>query len=383
MAIWSQATWRTLVRVPDAANECSSGARAGRPNRLMSALDPIAMSEADTPPRVTVVVPLYNGAENLAETLSSIQRQTHRAAEVLVVDDGSTDGGAQVARDHPVGATVLTQPNHGVAVARNHGLAAASGDWSPSSIRTISGIPITYAVQSHGLHSIPMSASSSSMRSPSQPSRMPASWRRWTASQAAGPASELLAARHSETLIERADVDGSDQVARHDVRTMLRGPISMTTSFIADPALLRLAGGFAPHALAMDDYWLLVNVARLTPIARVDQPTVFYRVHTTATSRTTRLGLPFLSSAAALRLGGGLVPTREGLRGGLDGRLHRHLLDELLSSPEYRDPLFRGAVDDLARLLWPRGGHRRSRWRAQLAARAPWLRRAVRALRRR
>ena len=164
---------------------------------------------------------------------------------------------------------------------------------------------------------------------------------------------------------------------------MLRGPISMTTSFIADPALLRLAGGFAPHALAMDDYWLLVNVARLTPIARVDQPTVFYRVHTTATSRTTRLGLPFLSSAVALRLGGGLIPVAEGMRGGLDGRLHRHLLDELLASPEYRQPRFRRTVDDLARLIWPPGGHRRARWRARLASRVPTLRRAIRRLRRR
>jgi len=347
----------------------------------MSALDPIAMSEADDQTRVTVVVPLYNGAENLAETLSSIERQTHRAVEVLVVDDGSTDGGARIARDHPVGATVLTQPNHGVAVARNHGLAAASGDWvafldqddlwHPDHLRRA----VAWLAQHPDERILFVNEIAfSTLEDAGELETMDRLAGGWASIRT--PRGKAL-----ETLIEQADVHGSDQVARHDVRTMLRGPITMTTSFIADPALLRLAGGFAPHALAMDDYWLLVNVARLTPIARVDQPTVFYRVHSTATSRTTRLGLPFLSSAAALRLGGGLVPTSEGLQGGLDGRLHRHLLDELLSAPEYRDPLFRGAVDDLARLLWPRGGHRRSRWRAQLAARAPWLRRVVRSFR--
>jgi hypothetical protein len=179
-------------------------------------------------------------------------------------------------------------------------------------------------------------------------------------------------------LVEGVDATGSADVEVNDVRAMLRGPISMTTSFVADPALLRLAGGFAPHAPAMDDYWLLVNVARLVPIPQVDQPTVFYRVHTGATSRSTRLGLPFLSSAVALRLGGGLIPVAEGLAGHhLDGDLHLHLLHELLAAPDYRDRRFRGAVDDLARLLWPPSGRRRKRIRAQVAARSPWLRSVV------
>ena len=188
--------------------------------------------------------------------------------------------------------------------------------------------------------------------------------------------------RTLDDLIAKADVSGTELVRHHDVVSMLKGPVSVTTSFVAEPQLLRLAGGFAPHALAMDDYWLLVNVARLQPIAHLDQPTVFYRVHVRATSRTTRLGLPFLSSAVALRLGGGLVSRTEGLNGGATGELHSHLLSELLEGPEYRDAAFRRAVDHLAGLLWPPKGRRLQRWRARLGSRLPGLRRAVRRLRR-
>jgi hypothetical protein len=108
---------------------------------------------------------------------------------------------------------------------------------------------------------------------------------------------------------------------------------------------------------------------------------VFYRVHVSATSRTTRLGLPFLSSAVALRLGGGLIDVGEGIRGGLDGKLHGHLLHEMLSAPEYADARFRATVGRLAELLWPPDGRRAERRRALIATRLPWLRRIVRRVR--
>ena len=331
---------------------------------------------------VSVVVPLYNGAATIDETLTSIQRQTVPAHQVIVVDDGSSDGGAGIARSHPVGATVLSQPNRGVAVARNHGLSVANGDrvafldqddlWHPThleratawlderpdaGILLVREIPFTVDDEQGRLREIDVLA---------------------------GGWAQIIAPREAtlDHLIGAADVTGSREAVSHDVHSLLRGPITVTTSFIADPQVLRLAGGFAPHALAMDDYWLLVNVARDRPIIQVDQPTVFYRVHVEATSRTTRLGLPFLSSAVALRLGGGVVSRAEGLATATTGGLHHHLLLELLHSPEYRDVRFRHAVDGLARILWPTDGLRGTRRRAHLAARLPWLRTISRSLRR-
>jgi hypothetical protein len=329
-------------------------------------------------PLVSVVVPLYNGAAYIVETLTSIQRQTLGDVEVIVVDDGSGDAGPDLVREHPVGAMLLEQSHLGVAVARNRGLSVARGRWvafldqddlwHPTHLeRAVAWL------DGHAGEGI-VFAREITFAVADEADRL-----RTMDETVAGWASLLVGRERTlDQLVEQADVRGSDATEVHDLRALLRGPVSTTTSFVADPALLRLAGGFAPHALAMDDYWMLVNVARIQPIPQVDQPTAFYRVHVGATSRTTRLGLPFLSSAVALRLGGGLVGIDEGLHGGLDGKLHRHLFRELLGSTEYAsDARFRGAVADLAGLLWPPDGRRRERRRALVAARLPWLRRAV------
>ncbi len=80
-------------------------------------------------PLVSVVIPLYNGAGYIAETLTSIERQTLTGVEVIVVDDGSGDAGPDAVRAHPVGAILVEQSHLGVAVARNRGLALARGRW--------------------------------------------------------------------------------------------------------------------------------------------------------------------------------------------------------------------------------------------------------------
>src|SRR4051812_16000050 len=75
---------------------------------------------------VTVVIPCYNQARFLGEAIESVLRQTHRAREVVVVDDGSTDGTAAVAARYP-DVQLIRQPNRGLAAARNRGLAESRG----------------------------------------------------------------------------------------------------------------------------------------------------------------------------------------------------------------------------------------------------------------
>lgn len=79
---------------------------------------------------ITVVIPVYNRAEMLRACLDSIQRQTVLPAEVIVVDDGSTDNSAEIARQHPLGVRVLSAPHSGVCSARNTGLEAVNTPWT-------------------------------------------------------------------------------------------------------------------------------------------------------------------------------------------------------------------------------------------------------------
>jgi glycosyltransferase involved in cell wall biosynthesis len=81
-------------------------------------------------PSVSVVVPTYNRARLLDETLRAILAQTIPVHEIIVVDDGSTDDTAQVCARQPKHVRYLRQDNTGLpAFARNLGIASATGDW--------------------------------------------------------------------------------------------------------------------------------------------------------------------------------------------------------------------------------------------------------------
>lgn len=79
--------------------------------------------------KVSVIIPAYNGDRYLAEAIDSVLEQTYRDYEIIVVDDGSTDNTAQVARQYGNRVRYLSQKNQGVAASRNFGLAAALGDY--------------------------------------------------------------------------------------------------------------------------------------------------------------------------------------------------------------------------------------------------------------
>lgn len=79
-------------------------------------------------PRVSVVVPVYNAARWLGEAIESILTQTYRDLELIVVDDGSTDGSGDVARSFGERVQLVTQANAGPSAARNAGVARARGE---------------------------------------------------------------------------------------------------------------------------------------------------------------------------------------------------------------------------------------------------------------
>jgi glycosyltransferase involved in cell wall biosynthesis len=73
---------------------------------------------------VSVIMPLYNGERYVLDAIRSVAAQSVLPRDLIVVDDGSTDGGAARLQDLvvPFQLTVATQPNRGQAAARNHGV---------------------------------------------------------------------------------------------------------------------------------------------------------------------------------------------------------------------------------------------------------------------
>src|SRR5262249_28067826 len=79
-------------------------------------------------PIISVIIPCYNSARFLSETIESVIAESYPNLEIIVVDDGSTDSSAHIAAHYP-GVRCLRQPNLGVAAARNNGLRSSTGDY--------------------------------------------------------------------------------------------------------------------------------------------------------------------------------------------------------------------------------------------------------------
>jgi glycosyltransferase involved in cell wall biosynthesis len=78
---------------------------------------------------VSVIIPVYNCERYLAEAIESVLAQTYRPIEIIVVDDGSTDGSAEVVKAFGSSVHYCYQANSGIGGARNKGINLARGNF--------------------------------------------------------------------------------------------------------------------------------------------------------------------------------------------------------------------------------------------------------------
>ncbi len=76
---------------------------------------------------ISVIIPTFNRADFILQAIKSVQKQSINVDEIIVVDDGSTDGTKELLQNENI--TYLYQENSGVSSARNHGIKEAKHEW--------------------------------------------------------------------------------------------------------------------------------------------------------------------------------------------------------------------------------------------------------------
>lgn len=102
------------------------------PESSAEELPPIGPAPEETNGVVSVVIPVYNMAPWLRECIDSVVAQKYRRLEIILVDDGSTDGSGAICEDYAARDSrirVIHQANGGLSAARNAGLDVATGDY--------------------------------------------------------------------------------------------------------------------------------------------------------------------------------------------------------------------------------------------------------------
>ncbi len=78
---------------------------------------------------LSVIIPVYNRESLVSRAIESVLQQTRPPLEIIVVDDGSTDGTSRVLEQYAPHIRILRQSHRGVSAARNLGIKKAKGDW--------------------------------------------------------------------------------------------------------------------------------------------------------------------------------------------------------------------------------------------------------------
>ncbi len=247
----------------------------------------------DAAPLVSVAMPVYNGAATVAEALRSLLAQTYAPIEIIVVDDGSTDGTWEVLQSFGASIRPIRQANGGIAAARNAGLRAARGEFIALMDHDDVAAPERIAAQVKFLRERPelvlcctdfSAFNATGVVSPSYSS---------TYYHHVSAAEGGIAARYPH----RGELDIADCLATVPSRPLLvptsYGPVYEEIAlgnFVHPPtilfrrAILPDTGYFDVHVKIMCEWDWLVRVARVGPIGFLDRPLLQYRLSSSQVS---------------------------------------------------------------------------------------------------
>ncbi len=219
-------------------------------------------------PLVSVIMPAYNTARYIREAIDSVLDQDYGNKELIVIDDGSTDGTLDIVRSYGDRLTLITQQNQGSAVARNAGLAAARGEyiafldsddvWLPGKL----GLQVRYLQDHPGIGMIY------------------ARWQVWKPGADGGfaPAASLVDVHDGG----RSSADAPAIVAEQSgwlYNRLLFTSLLHTITVMARRELVAAVGEFDAELKRGQDYDYWLRTSRVTEIRQLDRVLALYRVH--------------------------------------------------------------------------------------------------------
>lgn len=226
---------------------------------------PFEMPTVDAAPvlleTISVVLPAFNAGAWIEAALESVLSQDWPALDVVVVDDGSSDGSAELVERRFPQVRLLRQRNSGVAAARNAGVRAARGRWVAFIDADDYWLPEKLRTQMTLLSASPGARLSCTP------------WFVWTSDEPHPPADWL-------DVGPPADLPASGFGPSGWIYPELLLSCSVWTSTVlAERSLLVELQGFDHDFRVGEDYDLWLRASRITPVLRADRPLALYRQH--------------------------------------------------------------------------------------------------------
>ncbi len=244
----------------------------------------------DTMPRVTVIIPTYNRASLIGEAIDSVLAQSARDIEVIVVDDGSTDGTSDVLDSYGDSIRVIRRPNGGQCAARNTGLERARGEFVAFLDSDDLLLPQKIELQLRGFERFP-------------PVGMVCS------------RSVRFADGHGFDYREHdagaSEAAGEMQDIFEDMLLLKRAPLIHDT--LVRRSCFDAAGNFDTRLRVAADHDIWLRVAALYPVALIDATVAAYRQHSSQVSNAGRLRGEYVTDLNHIldKLAGELPPGRQ------------------------------------------------------------------------
>ncbi len=202
-------------------------------------------------PKVSVIIPVYNAESFIEETLESALAQTYKNIEIIVVNDGSTDGSYKKIKPYLPSIKYISQENKGVSSARNNGIRQSKGEliafldsddvWVPEKLQ----IQVEYLNENKNTAFVH---------------------------------SNIKYINESSQLIS-PETDFVPGISGMCFRELFEGNKIATSTVVIRKDCLERVGYFTENITFAEDYELWLKMAKHFPIGYLDQPLLRYRVH--------------------------------------------------------------------------------------------------------